>query len=289
MKPNDFFQKYNGKGLDFDGAYGNQCADVIKAFFVEVLGIPAIKGNAIDYWADIPGFQRISKGSLTLPRPYDIIIWDKTKTNPYGHIAIANWVRAGDFNSFEQNFPVGSVCHFQDHNYKGVLGWLRPLQSAVADQFKPSRGTPVVSSGPWHVPLTVIGAQIPGLEAQALKWSKESIIVDVNYVPMNIAYSPTVDYALMARGRFCIISCSPAPEIYKTSLTNDLKTAYAVAGADALTSSYELSHILHKYYLAHRGTNPYIEIEDTVGGVTDEQRYRKYEVLRPYMDSVILY
>jgi hypothetical protein len=282
MTPNEFFQKYNNKPLDFDGSNGAQCVDVAKAFFKEVLGIEPIKGNAIDYWKDIPGFQRIKSGMLRVPKPYDIIIWDKTPTNPYGHIAICNWVRMFDFGSFDQNWPVGSPCHFQDHIYPGVLGWLRPL--SLVDAPRPSP----VPQGPWHVPLTILGSDIPNLPQEVLKWSGGSVILDVKFVPMNLPYSPTFDYATLAQDRFCIISCNPAPEIYRTSLTDNLKTAYAVAGPDALTASYEVSHILTKYYLAHRGSNPYFDIEDTVGQVTDEQRYRKYNVVKPYMDSVIL-
>jgi hypothetical protein len=30
------------------------------------------------------------------------------------------------FTSFDQNWPLNSLCHFQNHNYTGVLGWLHP-------------------------------------------------------------------------------------------------------------------------------------------------------------------
>jgi len=92
MTPNEFFQKYRGKFLDFDGAFGAQCTDPIKAYFKEVLGIPPIKGNAVDYWKDIPGFLKLPYTGPQ-PKPNDIIVWGK-ELGQYGHIGICNWSRA---------------------------------------------------------------------------------------------------------------------------------------------------------------------------------------------------
>lgn len=140
---------------------------------------------------------------------------------------------------------------------------------------------------PAIIPITVIGYAIPGLKEEVEKWSKGFFTVDINWIPRTLAYNPNFDYTPLLQGRYCIIACDPAPEIYKTSLTNDLNTAYAIAGRDALTTAYEVSHMIHKYYLAHRGNNPYIDIEDTIGGVTDEQRYRKFEVMKPYVGIIL--
>ena len=283
MNSTDFFLKYNKKFLDYDGAFGAQCPDPIKAYFVEVLGRPSIAGNAIDYWRDISGFTRIARTPFNKPNPGDIIIWDKTQSNPYGHIGICNWSRMFDMGTFEQNNPVGSPCGFRERSYKGVLGWLRPI--GLQNAPRPTIPTPV---GPWVIPVTIIGSAIPGLQEQVQKWSKGTMSLQINHINRYLAYDPTFDYMSYAQDKFCIISCSPSPEIYKATITNDLKTFYAVVGQDPVTCSYEISHLLGKCYNVNRGTNPYIEIEDTVGGVTDEQRYRKYDVVKPYMDSVIL-
>lgn len=125
MNPIEFFLKWNKKFLDYDGVHGPQCVDVIKQYFIEVLSLAPVQGNAIDYWKDIPGFKRMGKGWFNTPKTGDVIVWNKN-VNPFGHIAVVNWVRNFDFGSFEQNFPVGSPCHYQEHNYKNVLGWLRP-------------------------------------------------------------------------------------------------------------------------------------------------------------------
>ena len=127
MNVTEFFLKYNKKFLDHDGVFGPQCVDVTKRYFVEVLGLPAFFGNAIDYWTDIQGFQRIAKTFWNSPKPGDVIIWNKN-INPYGHIAVVNWSRSFDFGSFEQNNPTGFPCRYVEHNYRNVIGWLRPLK-----------------------------------------------------------------------------------------------------------------------------------------------------------------
>lgn len=140
---------------------------------------------------------------------------------------------------------------------------------------------------PEPIPVVIVGHPIVGLKEQVEYWSKGFFTTEETFIPMDLAYDPARDYTNLLRGRFCIVSCNPAPQIYKTSISDDLKTAYAIAGSDALTASYEVSHMLHKYYLAHRGSNPYIEIDDTVGGVTNEQRYHKFDVMKPYTGIIL--
>jgi uncharacterized coiled-coil protein SlyX len=125
-KTDQFFSKYDGKFLDADGAYGNQCVDVVKAFFTEVVGISGkARGNAVDYWNACPELEKIPNTPSYVPQKGDIIVWG-TGIGQYGHIAIAKGV--GDtnkFDSFDQNFPLGTPCHFVNHSYKNVLGGLR--------------------------------------------------------------------------------------------------------------------------------------------------------------------
>lgn len=134
-----FFADYEGKGIDFDGVYGKECVDVVEQYFVDVLGIPAIKGNAIDYWTHYPQdhFERIENTPTNFPQKSDIVIWN---LGQFGHIAVAREGDVNKFVSFDQNYPtqgyidnngnfIGTgVAHFQIHNYQGVLGWLRPKQ-----------------------------------------------------------------------------------------------------------------------------------------------------------------
>lgn len=120
----DFFIKHNGQFLDTDGFPKDtpyQCVDVIKAYFKEVLGIEPVHGDAINYFNNPPkGFTKIKKAFFNQPQPGDILVLSPN------HISICNWSRPFDWGGFEQNYPIGAPCHFQDHpNYKNVLGWLR--------------------------------------------------------------------------------------------------------------------------------------------------------------------
>lgn len=130
MTVQQFFNKWNGKGIDYDGWYGFQCMDLYHQYDKECIGsknypAPAAK----DVWNkyDSSFYKRISNTPTNIPQEGDVIIWG-TLIGPYGHIAV---FYAGDvinFTSFDQNFPINSKCHFQVHSYKGVLGWLRPNQ-----------------------------------------------------------------------------------------------------------------------------------------------------------------
>jgi len=130
MTVRGFFDKWNGKGCDYDGWYGFQCMDLYHQYDKECIGsknypAPAAK----DVWNkyDSNFYTRISNTPTNIPQEGDVIIWG-TIIGPYGHIAV---FYAGDvinFTSFDQNFPINSKCHFQVHSYKGVLGWLRPKQ-----------------------------------------------------------------------------------------------------------------------------------------------------------------
>jgi len=142
MTPEEFFLKYNGIGLDFDGAYGFQCVDVFKAFNKEVVAAPNVSGNAIDYWSNFPTnfYDKIEYSVSKIPEEGDVMIWG-TGLGQYGHIAICFKGDMSHFISFDQNYPIGSLCHFQNHNYNNLLGWLRPKnlpkpEPKITDQTK---------------------------------------------------------------------------------------------------------------------------------------------------------
>jgi hypothetical protein len=144
----DFFNKYNGKKVDFDGHYGAQCVDEFRQFNKEVLGIAQPRGvnGAKDFWNNYSNdtnlynnFDKIANTPSFVPQFGDVAIWGN---GAYGHIAICTG--KGDvnkFESFDQNYPTGSACHYVTHNYSGFLGVLRPkaqnkLKAPVATEFK---------------------------------------------------------------------------------------------------------------------------------------------------------
>ena len=129
----EFFQKYNGKGVDFDGFYGYQCMDLYQQYNKEVISGPHLPANAYQVWNNFPRdlYTKIENTPEGVPQLGDVIIWNKNTGGGYGHIAVFKEGNANSFLSFDQNWPVGSICHFQNHNYTNVLGWLRPNPAII--------------------------------------------------------------------------------------------------------------------------------------------------------------
>lgn len=130
MTLKEFIEKYNNKGIDFDSAFKTQCVDLYRQYIKEVLMFPQSSpvANAKDIWNTyLPDyFKRVENTPHGIPEVGDIIIWN-TKIGKSGHVAIFLEGDAKKFISFDQNFPVGTLCHKQSHTYKGVLGWLKPI------------------------------------------------------------------------------------------------------------------------------------------------------------------
>lgn len=128
-----FFSKYDGKKIDFDGAYGAQCVDLYRQYCKEVFKIPQsppVRGAA-DIWNTYlkEHFERIPNTPTGVPKLGDIVIWNEKSGGGYGHVSIFSDGGVNRFRSFDQNWPTGSACHFQGHYYTNVLGWLRPKTS----------------------------------------------------------------------------------------------------------------------------------------------------------------
>ena len=135
MTIQEFFDKWNGKLLDYDGAYGGQCVDVYRQFCKEVLVIPQspLVVGAADIWTSYlqAHFERIDNTPDGVPTKGDVVIWNKFAGGGFGHVGIFSSGDINNFVSFDENWPVGSVCHFQPHTYTNVLGWLRPKNVVV--------------------------------------------------------------------------------------------------------------------------------------------------------------
>ena len=279
----EFFLQWNRKFNNFDSIYGNQCVDIIKQYFQDVLGLPPRKGNAIDYWTDISGFQRIPRNWFNTPKPGDIIIWKSTASNIYGHIAICNWVRMLDFGSFEQNLPVGSPCHYQTHNYRGVVGWLRPLKVPI----EAPRPVPVP---PPQEPVNIkmvylsdtddIRSQVEYCNSKLKEFTNGILgleyvfkqIPPVNALPLGQDLDQTIASNLVDNQIYDNPFHWVVLGYYGQNTSPGYFTVTSFKRALWFTSGYkvypkeillfELKHFAVKFYNQHRGTNPYIENYD---------------------------
>lgn len=132
----EFVYKWNGKQVDMDNfPVGDkyQCVDLMRRYFVDVLGLEAYvlpgvgNGGAKDIYyrtpSNHPKFQKINNLPWNVPKQGDIIFW---KSGVSGHVAIYNTGNVWKFNSFDQNWNGVKRCALVDHNYSGVIGWLRP-------------------------------------------------------------------------------------------------------------------------------------------------------------------
>lgn len=138
MTFDEFYAKYNGKGVDYDGVYGVQCFDLVNQYVVEVCGgKPFIGKGAYEIFTNFDNQPRIDLYSKIpnwpdfVPAKGDIVVWDAGLNNTVGHCAIANG--KGDttwFESFEQNWTGNNdPATIVRHDYNHVLGVLRPLVS----------------------------------------------------------------------------------------------------------------------------------------------------------------
>lgn len=135
MALDSFIKKYNGKGIDYDGSYGNQCVDLFRQYVKEVLDQAQPKGvvGAKDFWTNYEtdpalrdNFKKIPNTPTGVPKKGDVIIWG-AKYGKFGHIAVVTHADVNTFTAFSQNDPVGTLCQKRKYaNYKGVLGWFEP-------------------------------------------------------------------------------------------------------------------------------------------------------------------
>jgi len=125
-----FVARWKGKGIDFDGVYGYQCMDLYQQYNKEVWGEPQVPaGYAQWVWTkDLYPKQRyvkIARVDGAIPRKGDVVLWKSG--NGAGHVAICVSATSSGFTSLDQNWPVGGLPQLIKHDYKDVLGWLRPV------------------------------------------------------------------------------------------------------------------------------------------------------------------
>lgn len=136
MKLYEFIQKYVKTKVDFDNYGGAQCVDLARQYWKDVGGIKehtgvcASSGGAKDLFLDYEKmplekkyFDRIK---TTKVKYGDVAIYDATKTNKYGHVAIV--ICAIDKNTslvFEQNGIVQDGAKIVERSNDNLLGVLR--------------------------------------------------------------------------------------------------------------------------------------------------------------------
>lgn len=140
---NDFKIKWLWKKIDYDWIYGFQCIDLIKQYTKEVHWIElwTFGGSVINGWKtsspikDKP-YTKILNTPDFVPIEWDIIIFNKTTSNPYWHIGIVNNATNKNVIILEQNGWKGSSTwilvdairlHSYDYLKPKCLGFYRKI------------------------------------------------------------------------------------------------------------------------------------------------------------------
>ena len=93
MTLTSFINKYLGTKVDYDKNGEPQCVDLYRRYLDDVLEVPQTpalgqNGGAKDIF-DKHGVLNVTPDSALADYTRgDILIWDKSKTNKYGHVAI---------------------------------------------------------------------------------------------------------------------------------------------------------------------------------------------------------
>ncbi len=130
MTPGDFIVKYQGKKIDFDNAYGAQCVDLFRQYCQDVVGCPhtgAVEG-AKDLWfrfSDNKEKMYFNRFNAVQAKYGDIIVWDGTASNKYGHVALVVAIHKDEVLVFEQNGIKQEGCTFAVRSLLSALGVLR--------------------------------------------------------------------------------------------------------------------------------------------------------------------
>lgn len=132
MTLDELVAQQDGKYVEVAGSpeAKNQCVDLANLYIRDVLKLPIIEWtNAIDFPIRVNpnDYDYILNTPTGVPQKGDLVIW---KPSP-GHIAIFLDGNIDKFRSFDENFPLNSVCHIQEHDYTNVIGWLHPKKTPV--------------------------------------------------------------------------------------------------------------------------------------------------------------
>jgi len=130
-----FFNQNNGNFVEVnDPTNKNQCIDLAYAF-CDFLGIPRdtirhlyakeIYTKATDLTKKY--FNLIANSPEGIPEVGDLVVFSEKIGGIAGHISISNGTGdVNNFESFDQNFGVPKYSRIVKHDYKAVIGWLRP-------------------------------------------------------------------------------------------------------------------------------------------------------------------
>lgn len=131
MSLTDFIRKYTNRKIDFDGVFGYQCVDLFRQYCEEVLEIEhtGSVNSAKELFVNYEHYPKLKTHFERLTNDFevgDIIIWNYSSNNSYGHVAIIIEV-IDDFNIkvIEQDGFKQDGVKMKIYNPRYALGVLR--------------------------------------------------------------------------------------------------------------------------------------------------------------------
>jgi len=128
MTIDEFINKYLNQKVELFGDPKYQCVDLVEMYNKEVIGAPALGGNAADFSRNPrPNYYEYFVNHLWyIPPRGAIAIWNKNVGEGNGHCGVVLEASLMKFNSLDQNWPTGSPTAIIQHSYKNVQGFLVP-------------------------------------------------------------------------------------------------------------------------------------------------------------------
>ena len=165
----------SGRNLAPDGynlGQKYQCVEFVKRYYYEALhhSMPDSYGHAKDFFnAEIPdgeinparGLRQYVNGGSTLPRVGDLLVFDGTVFNRYGHVAIVSEVTDKDIEFIQQN-PGPAAPSRERLSFVTASGSTSGAASVNGTPPATVNGTMSVSSN------STVGASMPALDASVL-------------------------------------------------------------------------------------------------------------------------
>ena len=158
MKYTEFFKKYKGKKIDYDGMYGVQCVDLIDRYITDVLQLKInFFGNAKLWWTNRNKSQWLKGNFYFITPTYsnnetrrgDIGI---RSSGTYGHIfVIDNLNSNGTFSYYDCNGGGNGeavTLRTRPYNSKYINGILRPKNQKNIDGVKIYGNASIVGNCP---------------------------------------------------------------------------------------------------------------------------------------------
>jgi len=134
-----FIEKYMGRNIDFDGAFGYTCVDLVRQYIKEALQVPqpeptGMAGASAFYFqhearpVQARHFDLATYNPRMVPPDGAIVVFNGTQANRFGHIGICINADERGINLFEQDGFRQSPAAMRRWDYARVLGWLVPKE-----------------------------------------------------------------------------------------------------------------------------------------------------------------